>query len=287
MTLTGLKSSSTILEVKKSVQQQNKKLYPDRIEIRLEQKGKGCKESDSLDAVGIANGDKVYLKDLGPQIGWKTVFLIEYAGPLFIYLWMYNRPWIFYGDNALEKPISQCTKFAAYCWAGHYAKRLFETQFIHRFSHGTMPIFNLFKNCSYYWGFTAYVGYHINHPLFTPPSDNQVYAALAAFVVCELGNLSIHLALRNLRPAGTKERKIPFPTANPLTQLFSFVSCPNYTYEFGSWAAFTVMTQCLPAGLFALAGFYQMAVWAMGKHRNYKKEFENYPKRKAILPFLM
>ena len=31
--------------------------------------------------------------------------------------------------------------------------------------------------------------------------------------------------------AGTKERKIPYPTSNPLTQLFRFVSCPNYTYE--------------------------------------------------------
>lgn len=44
----------------------------------------------------------------------------------------------------------------------------------------------------------------------------------------------------------------------------------------------------LPAGLFAAAGFYQMAVWAIGKHRNYKKEFQEYPKgRKAILPFIL
>lgn len=83
-------------------------------------------------------------------------------------------------------------------------------------------------------------------------------------------------------------RKIPVATNNPLTSLFNFVSCPNYTYEFGAWFAFTIMTQCLPAGLFALAGMYQMTVWALGKHRNYKKEFPNYPKsRKAILPFLL
>ena len=31
--------------------------------------------------------------------------------------------------------------------------------------------------------------------------------------------------------AGSKERKIPVPTENPLTGLFRFVSCPNYTYE--------------------------------------------------------
>jgi very-long-chain enoyl-CoA reductase len=31
-----------------------------------------------------------------------------------------------------------------------------------------------------------------------------------------------------------------------------------------------------------------MTIWALGKHRNYKKEFKNYPKgRKAVFPFLI
>ena len=56
---------------------------------------------------------------------------------------------------------------------------------------------------------------------------------LAAFSLCQLGNFSIHLLLRNLRPAGSKVRKIPRPDGNPFTSLFSLVSCPNYTYEVG------------------------------------------------------
>ena len=150
-----------------------------------------------------------------------------------------------------------------------------------------MPIGNLFKNCSYYWGFAAYVSYHVNHPQFTAPSDTQAYLGLGAFLLCELGNLSIHLLFKNLRPAGSKVRKIPYPNSNPLTCLFNFVSCPNYTYEIGAWVAFTVMTQCVPAGLFTLAGAYQMTVWALGKHRNYRKEFKDYPRRKAIFPFVL
>lgn len=48
------------------------------------------------------------------------------------------------------------------------------------------------------------------------------------------------------------------------------------------------MTQCIPAFLFAIAGGWQMAVWALGKHRNYRKEFSDYPKgRKAIFPFVL
>lgn len=83
-----------------------------------------------------------------------------------------------------------------------------------------MPILNLFKNCTYYWGFTAYVAYHVNHPLFTSPSLVQVYGALGAFLFSELGNFSVHVALRNLRPPGTRVRKIPVADGNPLTSLF-------------------------------------------------------------------
>lgn len=184
--------------------------------------------------------------------------------------------------------ITSIFSIAAACYLIHYAKRLLETIFVHRFSHATMPISNLFKNCIYYWGFTAYVAYHVNHPLFTSPSVAQVYAGLAGFIISELGNFSIHINLRNLRPAGTSVRKIPVPDSNPLTFLFNYVSCPNYTYEYLAWFSFSVMTQCIPAFLFALAGGYQMTMWALGKHRNYKKEFKDYPKRrKAIIPFIL
>lgn len=66
------------------------------------------------------------------------------------------------------------------------------------------------------------------------------------FQISELGNLSIHLLLRDLRPPGTTVRKIPVPNSNILTKLFNYVSCPNYTYEFGAWLGFTIMTSCLP-----------------------------------------
>lgn len=287
-TIDSLNPNSTIKDIKKGVQKLSKKLHQDRQSIRLDARGKTLKDEETLKSLGLKNGSIVYVKDLGPQIGWITVFLAEYAGPLFIYLWLYTRPWIFYGDYAGSSSPHTVVHIAAACWTFHYAKRIMETLFVHRFSHATMPLTNLFKNCSYYWLFTLYVAYHVNHPLYTSPCVAQVYGGLAAFLISEFGNLSIHIALRNLRPPGTTVRRIPVSTSNPFTVLFNLVSCPNYTYEFFSWVSFTVMTQCLPAGLFALAGMYQMTVWAIGKHRNYKKEFPNYPKqRKAILPFLI
>lgn len=52
-----------------------------------------------------------------------------------------------------------------------------------------MPIRNLIKNCSYYWGFAAFIAYFINHPLYTPPSTLQTVLALAAAFTCMLSNL--------------------------------------------------------------------------------------------------
>ncbi|XP_011306025.1 very-long-chain enoyl-CoA reductase [Fopius arisanus] len=277
--------STTIGDIKKELNKQKKAPYVARQCLRTDPKGKSLSDSETVKSLGLSNSSQLYYKDLGPQIGWKTVFLVEYAGPLFVYIWVYTRPWIFYGETNQEaKPV---VHYAAVCWTIHYAKRLFETIFVHRFSHATMPLRNLFKNCLYYWLFTMYVAYHVNHPLYTEPSGAASAIGLAIFVICELGNLSIHLALRDLRPAGTAVRKIPVTTGNPFTSLFNSVSCPNYTYEIGSWIGFTIMTKCLPAALFAFAGAYQMSVWALAKHRAYKKEFSDYPKgRKAIIPGL-
>lgn len=283
-----VEDTATIKDVKGKIAELQKKLYVDRQSIRSTLKGKDLKDSVTVASLKLQNGSKLYVKDLGPQISWRLVFLCEYLGPLLVYLLFTARPWLFYGNKNEAWTFSITAQIAAACWSIHYAKRLLETIFVHRFSHSTMPLRNLFKNCGYYWGFTAYVAYHVNHPLYTPPMFIQALFGVALFTLCELGNLSIHLLLRDLRPPGTHVRKIPVPNANPLTKLFNYVSCPNYTYEYGAWLAFSILTNCIPAFIFAVAGMIQMTMWALGKHRAYKKEFSNYPKqRTAIIPFIL
>uniref|UniRef100_A0A8C3DST7 3-oxo-5-alpha-steroid 4-dehydrogenase C-terminal domain-containing protein n=1 Tax=Corvus moneduloides TaxID=1196302 RepID=A0A8C3DST7_CORMO len=181
----------------------------------------------------------LYFKDLGPQIGWTTVFLIEYTGPLFIYFLFYFRMTFVYGlDERFTSSPHPVVNLACICHSFHYIKRLIETVFVHRFSRGTMPLRNIVKNCLYYWGFAAWL--------------------------------------------------IPYPTKNPFTWLFFFVSCPNYTYEVGTWISFTIMTQCVPVGLFTLLCFIQMTIWAKDKHCTYLREFKDYPShRMPIIPFLL
>jgi very-long-chain enoyl-CoA reductase len=84
------------------------------------------------------------VRDLGPQINYRAVYVIEYAGPLLI--WPLIR-WIIH-PNAAE--FITC---AGAMWTFHYGKRILESLFVHSFSHGTMALFNLFKNCAYYLPF--------------------------------------------------------------------------------------------------------------------------------------
>lgn len=104
----SVKESTTIADLKKEIYKLDRKLNPNRQSIRLEAKGKGVKDSDTISGLSLRNHSKIYVKDLGPQIGWKTVFLAEYAGPLAVYLWIYQRPWLFYGETSA--PISLTAK---------------------------------------------------------------------------------------------------------------------------------------------------------------------------------
>ena len=64
-------------------------------------------------------------------------------------------------------------------------------------------------------GFAAYIAYYVNHPLYTAPSTTtQIYSGFISFWLCEWGNFSIHMLLKNLRPAGSTERKIPLVCQN-------------------------------------------------------------------------
>ncbi|XP_060088220.1 very-long-chain enoyl-CoA reductase-like isoform X3 [Heteronotia binoei] len=148
--------------------------YPARQSIRLEPKGKSLRDEESLQLLPLGTTATFYFKDLGPQVGWTMVFLIEYTGPLFIYFVFYFRmPFIYGLDDRFTSSRHPVVNLACICHSFHYIKRLIETIFVHRFSHGTMPLRSIVKNCFYYWGFAAWLAYYINHPLYTPPSYGQ------------------------------------------------------------------------------------------------------------------
>ncbi|CAH8649855.1 unnamed protein product [Dicrocoelium dendriticum] len=286
----------TIKDLKMEICSRDKKFSPHRVSLRTTPSGTTLADSRTLQELCSADGSQkliLYLRDLGPQVGWRTVFVTEYTGPFVIYLtmWLLRQPYLKMSFVTPSTSYEHLRLLAVCCWCGHYAKRILETLLVHRFSHATMPLKNLYRNSAYYYLFALFVSYFVNHPLYTFPAYGyaQVYLGLAIFLIGEYGNFCCHLALKNLRPAGSTIRKIPHPVPGQyLTRLFNLVACPNYTYEVIAWIGFSIMTQSLPAALFTFIGFCQMTIWALKKLKAYRREFKEFPRnRRAIVPYVL
>ena len=149
-----------------------------------------------------------------------------------------------------------------------------------------MPAFNIFKNSAHYWLLSgvnmAYWIYLPSAPAAEESNPYITYTGLALFAIGELGNLSDHITLRNLRPSGSTERGIPQGLG------FNWVTCPNYMFEAVAWTGIAMVSWSLSTVLFALVAVGQMGVWAKKKESRYRKDFgSKYQKKKyAILPFV-
>ncbi|KDN49886.1 hypothetical protein RSAG8_01951, partial [Rhizoctonia solani AG-8 WAC10335] len=305
----------TIGEVKQAIAKQCPQFYTSRQRITTTSpvksadknvnvaRPKALTDSTTLHDVGLdASSNTLYVKDLGPQVSYRTVFIVEYIGPLLIHPVVYYLPRLIYGKDVQH---SQLQTVAYALVMLHFLKREFETIFIHRFSHATMPVGNLFRNSAHYHllsGFLLSLALYgpwysqssLSVKQTSPPSiflgwgwPSNDAASLAKWVAiwafAELSNLHAHLTLRNLRPANN-------PTARgiPRGYLFEYVSCPNYTFEILAWVAFTLMTKSWASLIFIIAGTTPMVIWAIQKHKAYRREFgSQYPRnRKIIVPFL-
>eukprot|EP00922_Rhytidocystis_sp_ex-Travisia-forbesii_P042474 GHVS01063419.1.p1 GENE.GHVS01063419.1~~GHVS01063419.1.p1 ORF type:complete len:344 (+),score=25.85 GHVS01063419.1:80-1033(+) len=267
--------------------------------------GEALKDGSLRDDFGVVEGTCLYFKDLGVQISWRLVFVVEYFGPLFIFPLVYFLPgwvytWTHYqtGEQRdehnqwLEADIHKpkgLTQTVALCLVLiHYLKRELETLFVHRFSNATMPIVRVPLNCGHYWVlFGVCVSYFLFHPQYTSPWDEEtqkpiIYALAALMLIFEGSNFKTHLILRNLRQRGTKERGVPMGWG------FGMVSCANYTWETLAWIVFCILTNTATGYLFCLVAFLQMTEWALKKHHSYKRDFKSYPRnRKAIIPWCL
>ncbi|MCJ1418174.1 3-oxo-5a-steroid 4- dehydrogenase [Xylographa parallela] len=241
----------------------------------------------SINQTGLMDGSKVFVKDLGPQISWQTVFVIEYLGPIIIHPLVYLlRPYLYTSHNKLlpfPAPSSLQT-LSLLLVSLHFVKREYETLFIHRFSAATMPLRNIFKNSAHYWIIggvnMAYWIYRPNAPTAKPMNVYFALLGVLLFFTGEVGNFSSHLTLRNLRSSGGKERGIP------QGRWFELVTCPNYMFETMAWVGVLLVTRDFATVIFVLVSVTMMCIWAKKKERNYKREFgDKYKnKRYTILP---
>lgn len=222
----------------------------------------------------------IYVKDIGPQFSYRLTYIIEYLGPLVIFFLLYYR--LYQKKNG---DVTTTQKICLFLSTFHYSKRIIESMFVHIFSRDTMPLFNLFKNCLYYWGFYGlFCGYMLfNESYYERQTLKPLrYFFIAFFISAEIKNLKCHLILREIKVKSKGKKYIPNGEG------FELVTCANYWWEIMSWISFTIFSFHWAFALFTFAGFYQMREWAVKKHKDLMKRFpDKYPgKRKIIIPYI-
>ncbi|OBA25386.1 hypothetical protein HANVADRAFT_73962 [Hanseniaspora valbyensis NRRL Y-1626] len=246
------------------------KLNKNRVRLTVSSNGKQIPVADNLSNIE----SEVFVKDLGPQISWRLVFMIEYFGPIFIHTVLYHLSSLKQFNSTVVDPSLVKTVYLMHLV--HYLKREFESVFVHSFSNSTMPLFNVFKNSFHYWILNGliglgYLGYGFN---FSNDLNINLNILWALFIVFESSNFMCHLKLRQIGDAllkqGIKERK-------PINDgVFKYLVSPNYTFEVLSWVVVTLTFNFnFFAVIFLLVSTTQMYLWAMKKNKKYgtKKAF--------------
>ncbi|MCJ1229146.1 3-oxo-5a-steroid 4- dehydrogenase [Toensbergia leucococca] len=231
----------------------------------------------TIDQTGLRNQSTIYVKDLGPQIAWRTVFLVEYLGPLLFHP-------AFYLLLAFSTAPSPLQSLSLLLIITHFLKRELETLFLHRFSATTMPVFNIFRNSAYYWFLAglnmAFWIYRADSPIAGPSDPYITYPGILLFIIGELGTLQTHLTLRGLRSSGGTERGIPQGLG------FGLVTCPNYMFETVAWVGIALVTWSLSTVVFIVVAVTMMGRWAKKKEARYRREFgSRYEKKRySMMP---
>ena len=236
---------------------------------------------------GVTDPDALFhLKDIGAQINYRLVYILEYLGPLLFSFLFFIRYYFVYKNNNPGKDLQVHVIFYFLMILLHYSKRIYESIYVHIFSRTTMPLSNLYKNCAYYWGI---FGILCEYSLFNPYQKDFThmtilrYFFILVFVSGELANYQTHMILREIKL--TKEGKKDMP---PLIEGFEWVTCANYLWEFVSWISFCVFSLNIFVIFFTICGFLQMSQWALKKHAEMKKTHgDKYKIKYSFIPYIV
>ncbi|KAK9467704.1 3-oxo-5-alpha-steroid 4-dehydrogenase-domain-containing protein [Lipomyces arxii] len=187
-----------------------------------------------LQIYDMHDGTRVLVKDLGRQINRKTLLLTAYSGPLFIHILFYYCQTIVYGTT-FQHTASQVLAFTLVSL--HFAKRIFETVFVHVFYRISVSFYSLYLYILHYWVLSGvFMAYYIYYPACGPAAvaisslnsdrtaslggstamnvcssslsllsssmeveDTSLYFLSAVWIFAELSNFETHLILASLR----------------------------------------------------------------------------------------
>ncbi|SCU86112.1 LADA_0D12354g1_1 [Lachancea dasiensis] len=285
----GVKSLSSAL---KEISIKNKNINTNRIRLTILKEDKQIPVTSDHAFENLTDA-KLFAKDIGPQIGWRLVFFVEYLGPILLHSVMYylsTRPELA-SFHCKSRNYNPFTNRVAYTLVMvHYVKRELESLFLHQFSQSTMPLFNLFKNSFHYWILNGaislgYFGYGFLlkditvFKLYSKLKLDNFNLLLGIFVLSEFWNFYTHVQLRRW---GNSQRAKGITQRIPLEDgIFKLFVAPNYTFEVFAWIAFTMIFKLnFFAVIFLFVSTAQLYLWALKKNKRYGT------KRAFLIPFV-
>ncbi|KAI1343910.1 3-oxo-5-alpha-steroid 4-dehydrogenase-domain-containing protein [Xylariaceae sp. FL0016] len=290
-----LPNDATIEQTKKVIAKATRTSDFNRVGIFDPVSRKTVKDKNALlrDQEPIMKNGEFLVKDLGPQISWRLVYLCEYFGPLLFHplflglrnhiypaLYPYLKAYVPTPNPGGELSVTQKTAFVMIM--AHFLKRELEVMFVHKFSANTMPAQYIIRNSFFYWVAAGFFGALEVYAPFSPAAkaENMTinYVGLALYLFGEIANANVHWYLSTLRKPGETARKIP----NGLG--FSLVTCPNYMFEVIAWIGIILLTRSPSLVVFIVIGSYYMFIWGWGKEKAYRKQFgDKYKKKRYVM----
>ena len=131
----------------------------------------------------------------GTRLNKRFVNVTEYAGALIIYTTLFAVVGL--GEN--PSSTQHDFHFAALLvmFDAHFAKRAFESAFLHKWSASSVSISDGLSEFAYYFGFAGWIGWSVHHdkssPLRIGPSSGPQPAVFLLFAVLFCGAVSVNL----------------------------------------------------------------------------------------------
>ncbi|KAK9447325.1 3-oxo-5-alpha-steroid 4-dehydrogenase-domain-containing protein [Limtongia smithiae] len=151
--------------------QSSTKLAPSRLKLFLASSKTVLVPNSPLKVYDMHDGTRVLVKDIGPQINRRTLLLTAYTGPVFIHILCYYFQTLVYGTS-FQHTASQVLAFTLITL--HFAKRIFETLFVHVFYRITASFYSVYMYLFHYWLLSGvFMAYYIYYPSCATSESSQ------------------------------------------------------------------------------------------------------------------
>jgi very-long-chain enoyl-CoA reductase len=160
----------------------------------------------------------------------------------------------------------------------HFAKRVLESLFLHKYS-GVAGLLTTLLITSFYSTAAYLIGWLNQHPI--PAVDLPFVLGLVLFLFGMAFNFYHHKLLADLR-------KNSLDYFIPKSGLFEYVVCPHYLFEIITWLGIALLSRHLAAWLILLFVISYLTARSLRTLQWYHQKFSDFPKdRKAILPAIL